>query len=83
MVHATTQTVNGKSSATVTSIDNLPDAILFTTFGDSEVGRAESLPQARRGGLRSADADRHPCAARRQNFGESDLTMTKSIPYAV
>ncbi len=27
MVHATTQTVNGKSSATVTSIDNLPDAI--------------------------------------------------------
>ena len=43
MVHATTQTVNGKSSATVTSIDNLPDAIFFTTFGDSEVLAALNL----------------------------------------
>ena len=42
-IHATTTTVNGVSSATMTAVDGLPNALLYTTYGSNELGAALAL----------------------------------------
>jgi len=42
-IHATTTTVAAVKSATVASIESKPNAVKYTTFGDSEVKAAIAL----------------------------------------
>ena len=43
MIRATTTTVGTAKSATVSSVDAKPNAVKYTTFGDSEVKAAIAL----------------------------------------